>query len=92
MMGRQHLSTYLSLLLSLLTLFWEAADPQPETLTPLPLSPATRSCRSAGKRSLRFGLPSPSWCCFSRDCWVRVTKRYVEAGRGWGTEHSAPEV
>lgn len=55
-------------------------------------SPAMRSCRSAGKRSLRFGPPSPSWCCFSRDSWARVTKRWVEAGCGWGMEPSGPEA
>lgn len=75
-----------------LTLSWEVAGPGPEALTPLPLSSATRSCRSAGKRSSRSGPPSPSWCCFSRDCWVRATKRYAEAGWGWGLESTSAGI
>lgn len=89
--GKQHLSTPSPILNG--SPFWGGSPPTPRPLTPVPcvrdpdplrLSPATRSCRSAGKRSLRFAPPSPSWCCFWRGCWARVTKRYVEAG--WGRD------
>lgn len=53
-----------------------------KTLT-LSLPPlATRSCRDAGKKSLRPGPPSPSWWCFWRGSWVRGIKRYVETRQG----------
>lgn len=78
---KQSLSTCPPQLPTLLTWFREAAELEPKTLTSSVPLPSYEIMQKCWKRSLRSGLLSPSWCCFSRGCWARGTKRYVEVAK-----------